>query len=95
MKRILGRALLGLVGAALIVYLIDWISWKYRIPGNRQVSSDIRVDQLYTDLNKYNEIEYSRGEPVIERCVWALFPHEGYRPCWYVTQHTLQTNKTY
>ncbi|MDE3196954.1 MAG: hypothetical protein KGN84_11455 [Acidobacteriota bacterium] len=95
MKRILGRVVLGLTGAAAIVYASDWLSLTYRIPGNRQVYSDIRVDQIYTSLNRYNEIEYSRGDPVMERCVWSLLPHGGYRPCWYVTRHTLHTNKTY
>jgi len=86
----LKRILLGLAAAPVIAYGIDWI-----VIVARPAYTDIRVDQVYTDLNKYNEIEYSRGDPVIERCVWALFPHGGYRPCWYVTKHTLQTNKTY
>jgi hypothetical protein len=95
LKRIIARGFLALIVAAAVVYAIDWASLTFRIPGNRQVYADIRVDQIYTDLNRYNEVEYSRGDPVMERCVYALFPHGGYRPCWYVTRHTLQTNRTY
>jgi hypothetical protein len=95
LKRIAVRILSGLLAAAAIVWTIDWAAIAIPLPPNRQIYADIRVDQVYTDLNKWNEIEYSRGDPVSERCVYALFPHNGSRPCWYVTRHTMQTNKTY
>jgi len=94
LKRILLKALLGLLGAAAIVYMIDWVSMAFRMHGNREIYADIKVDQVYTDTNKYKELEYSMGTPVIERCVYALFPHSGFRPCWYVTRHTLNITNT-
>ncbi|HVW83025.1 MAG TPA: hypothetical protein VHB50_00010 [Bryobacteraceae bacterium] len=90
MKRIIRFIVLGLLGILAVTYGADYVAAKYRIPGNRQIFQDIRVDQLYTATNKWHEVEWSRGEPVLERCVNALFPHFGYRPCWYVTRHTTQ-----
>ena len=95
MKKIGKRVLLGLFALAVLAYVIDWGLLTFRIPGNRVQYADIRVDQLYASMNRWNQVEYSRGDPVMERCVYAIFPHSGFRPCWYVTRHTLHTNKTY
>lgn len=81
-----------MVSAAALTYAIDSASVAFA--GNRQIYQDVRVDQVYTDTNKWNQLEYSRGNPVTERCVNALFPHGGYRPCWYVTKHTMNVTNT-
>lgn len=86
--------LLGLVGLLALVYVFDWIAVAFRIPGNREIYGDVRVDQVFTDTNKYKELEYSIGNTVTERCVFALFPHSGFRPCWYVTRHTMNVTNT-
>jgi hypothetical protein len=93
-RRVLRVAAVVLIGVAALAYLLDWASVRWRIPGNREVYADIRVDQVYTDTNKYNEIEYSHGNPVLERCVYSLFPHDGFRPCWWVTRHTMRITNT-
>jgi len=86
--------LIGVIAAIAIVYSADWAAFHFHIPSSRQLYADIRVDQVYTDTNKYNETEYSRGNPVIERCVYSLFPHNGMRPCWYVQRHTMNVTNT-
>jgi hypothetical protein len=93
LKRIIRKISLGLVAAVALAYGYDWFAFAFRA-GNRQLYDDIRVDQVYTSTNKYKELEYSRGNPVTERCVYALFPHSGYRPCWYVTRHTMNVTNT-
>ena len=84
--------MLGLLAAAALAYGVDWLS--IRLPKNRQIYADIPVDTVYTDTNKWNETEYSIGGRSIERCVYALFPHDGFRPCWYVARHTMNVTKT-
>ena len=91
--RVVRHGLEILLAGAGILYGFDYLSAKYGIPGNRQVFDTIRVDQLYTVPNKWGEIEWSHGDPVMERCVYALFPHFGSRPCWYVKRHTMNTNR--
>jgi len=90
LKRTLRILLIATIVAAAILYSADWAAFQFHIPKNRELYADVRVDQVYTDTNKYNETEYSRGNPVMERCVYSLFPHDGMRPCWYVQRHTMR-----
>ncbi|MES1261431.1 MAG: hypothetical protein ABUS49_06810 [Acidobacteriota bacterium] len=53
----------------------------------------VRVDQLYAIPNKWNEVDWSRGAPVMEQCVNSLLPHFGLRPCWYVRRDTMHVNQ--
>ena len=81
--------ILGFIGAAAaILYVFDYVSAKYAIPGNRQVYADVTIDQYWAVKEKGNKIEYSPADPVVERCVYAVFPHFGYKPCWYLMRHT-------
>jgi hypothetical protein len=81
--------ILALVAAAVaILYVFDYVSAKYAIPGNRQVYADVTIDQYWAVKEKGNKIEYSPADPVVERCVYSVFPHFGYAPCWYLTRHT-------
>jgi hypothetical protein len=82
----------GVAAVMAVTYLIDWIAVAF--PGNRKLYEDVRVDQVYTDTNKWNQVEYSRGNPVTERCVNALFPHSGCKPCWYLKKHTMNVTNT-
>jgi hypothetical protein len=76
----------------LIAYGLDWASLEYGIPAQRPKFNEYKVDQLYTVPNRWKEIEWSRGEPVMERCVNSVFPHYGNNPCWYVSQHLVRVN---
>jgi hypothetical protein len=58
------------------------------------VFDDMRVDHLYTSTNKWREVEWSRGSPSMERCVYSLLPHFGYAPCWYLKRHNIQITNT-
>jgi hypothetical protein len=81
--------ILGFIGAAgSILYAFDYVSVKYAIPGNRQVYADVTISQYWAVKQKGNKIEYSPADSVVERCVYAVFPHFGYKPCWYLMRHT-------
>jgi hypothetical protein len=90
--RILAYTLAGMLGAFALVYGMDHLSLVYQIP-KREPFDTIRVDQLYAIPNKWNEVDWSRGDPVMERCVNALLPHFGSRPCWYVRRDTMHVNQ--
>jgi hypothetical protein len=92
MKRILKFGLLGVVGMTGITYAID--SAGVAFPGGRKMYDDVAVDQVYTDTNRWHEVEYSRGVTTTERCVYSLFPHGGYQPCWYLKKHTMRVTNT-
>ena len=92
MKRLLLRIAGLLLFLAAGLFGLDYLSVNLRIP-NREPFSTIRVDQLYAIPNKWNEVDWSRGDPVMERCVNALLPHFGSRPCWYVYRDTMHVNQ--
>jgi len=84
--KILRWTLLSLVGLAALLYGGDdlWARFK-----GRPVET-MKVDRVYAAMNRWNEVEYSIGNPAMETCVDALMPHFGYTPCWYLRRHTLQ-----
>jgi hypothetical protein len=89
------KKLLLAIGVLLAAfYCFDYGSVKLRSSRNRKVFDDIRVDQLYTSTNKWKQVEWSRGDPVRERCVYSLLPHFGYPPCWYLKRHPMRVNNT-
>lgn len=92
MKRFLLWATGVVLGTAGLVWGLDYVSLVIRIP-KREPFAVIRVDQLYAIPNKWNEVDWSRGDPVMEQCVNSLLPHFGLRPCWYVRRDTMHVNK--
>ena len=76
-------ALLALAG----LYAGDYLSARYRIPNNRQTLGSVQVKTLYAVRQKNGRIEYSAGDIETQSCVWSLFPHLGYVPCWYLSRH--------
>jgi hypothetical protein len=90
--RFVGYLLAGLVCVAALAFGADYASVTFGIP-KREMFDTIKVDQLYAVPNKWNEVDWSRGTPVMERCVNSLFPHFGSRPCWYVRRDTMHVNQ--
>lgn len=88
MKHILLR--IGGVAAllALITYAGDYLSVRYKIPNGREQFSSIAVQPYYAIHEKNGKTEYDFAQPENQVCVRSLFPHFGYRPCWYVRRHT-------
>jgi hypothetical protein len=69
------------------VYGGDYLSARYRIPGNRQTLGSVQVQTLYAVRLKNGRIEYSLGDTETQTCVRSLFPQLGYTPCWYLSRH--------
>ena len=87
MKRILFFTAL----ACLLVYLGDFVSVRFGIPGNRPPYGSIMVTQTYAVPEKNMKKEdyfFQPAQPVT--CVNSLFPHFGYKPCWYLARHANQ-----
>jgi hypothetical protein len=79
-------ALLALAG----LYAGDYLSARYRIPGNRQTLGSVPVQTLYAVRQKDGRIEYLLGDTETQTCLRSLFPHLGYTPCWYLSRHPRQ-----
>ena len=81
--RVALTAVLALAG----LYAGDYLSARYRLPGNRQTLGSVRVRTSYAVRLKDGRIEYLLGDSDTETCVRALFPQLGYPPCWYLSRH--------
>jgi len=84
--RIAGRICLGLLALAALFYAGDDLWARFR----GKPVEHIKVGLYYAVENRWNEIEYSVGKPVIQTCVDALLPHFGHQPCWYLKKHPIQ-----
>jgi hypothetical protein len=88
MKRVLLWILSSLVALLGLVYLGDYISLRFQIPGGRPQFGQITVNPLYAIHVKSGKIQYEPGQQEIDTCVHSLFPHFGDSPCWYLSKHT-------
>lgn len=87
MKRVLAIVFLA-VGA---IYVGDFLSARFAIPGHRQIYGTVMVEQtLAVPLKDKKKEEYFFQPAQPETCLYSLFPHFGYPPCWYLQRHTSQ-----
>ena len=89
MKRILRAAQLTLLALAAL-YAGDYVSARFRLPGNRQTLGSVDVQTLWAIRQKDGRIDYELGGTETQTCLRSLFPHLGYTPCWYLTRHKKQ-----
>lgn len=78
-----------------LLWFADYLMLTLPYPKTRVQWETVRVDQVYTILNRYNQVEWSRGNPIMEVCGNSWLPHKGRRPCWYVKTHTMHENRLY
>jgi len=90
MKRLLLRGLGAIVALAALLYGVDDISLRYRIPKKREPFGTVTVQPLYVIHEKNGKTEYQFAQPQDQPCVRSLVPHFGYKPCWYLRRHTQQ-----
>lgn len=88
LKRALLRVVIILALLAALLYVGDYVSVRYKIPGNRDPFGAVTVRSMYVIHEKNGKTEYDFAAPETQVCVRSLFPHLGYSPCWYVSRHT-------
>jgi hypothetical protein len=90
MQPALTRLLLIAAALALVLYLGDYISINYRIPGGREQFGSVEVQKLLAVPQKNHKTEYIADPPETQPCVHSLFPQLGLAPCWYLARHAMQ-----
>jgi hypothetical protein len=80
---------IAVLAAATVLYGLDDLSARIGVPVRPRFST-FTVDRFYRINEKFNKYSFQPIGPVDERCVNALFPHSGSRPCWYVRRHTME-----
>lgn len=76
------------VGITLIGYAVDSVVFRYRVSANRQPFGEITVNSYDAVQQKNGKTEFIFNPPEAQTCVNALFPHDGFVPCWYLQRHT-------
>jgi hypothetical protein len=74
----------------LTLYAGDYLSLKYRIPGNRAQFGTVQTRTSYAVEQKNRKTEYYFNPPENETCVHSLFPQLGYSPCWYLERNRIK-----
>ena len=88
-KRVL-IALASLLGLTLLAYAADYAVFRYRVSTNRQPYGQFTVTSYDAVPQKNGRTQFIFNPPAQQTCVNALFPREGYEPCWYLQRHTEQ-----
>ena len=86
-KGLLLAAALSFLG----VYASDYVWIEYRMGHDTAGQAYGDVTFYYATLLKNGRIEIFYDQPQTEVCIHALFPHSGYRPCWYAARSRVRT----
>lgn len=88
------RILLGLLVLLCVVYICDFLQLHYRLWRNHQPYGTVTVQIMYAIAEKAppdsKKTEYTSGGTLDQTCVNALFPQQGYTPCWYLRRKAQQ-----
>ena len=82
--------LVAVVAAVAILYAADDLIVRYRLAHRRANDPLEEVRTYYAARLKNGKVEIFYDAPQIEACVHSVFPHFGYRPCWYVRRATVK-----
>jgi hypothetical protein len=85
-KRILARALVGLIGALSVLYVGDWAVWRARVAMGGGMGS-VSVGTLIETPLKGNKMEYDWGGSSDVACSRSIFPQAGGGACWWLERH--------
>jgi hypothetical protein len=83
---ILRWTVIGVIVSAILLFSGDYLSLRFRIPGNREQFGTVQVDSYLSIPKKGNKVEYVYQDPHNETCVHSLFPHFDCLPCWYLNR---------
>jgi hypothetical protein len=89
-NKILGCVVLLAVVLAGLVYGGDYAVFRVRAARGGSGYGSVTVQRYYAVPQKNGKTEFLFDPPAAQACVYALFPHEGLRPCWYLSRHTEQ-----
>jgi hypothetical protein len=86
-RRFVVTVLLAVVGAAVLLYALDFALFHIRIATNRNAYGSVTVNHYYAILQKNGKTNLIFDPPQAQTCVNAAFPHGGFLPCWYLSRH--------
>ncbi len=90
LKRWFAVTVLGVLAIAALAFGADYAVFRFRAATNRNAYGSVTVNHYTAVLQKNGKTTLTFDPPQPWTCVHALFPHEGWLPCWYLSRHTDQ-----
>jgi len=78
------------LGTFAVVYAADYALLQYKMSKNDGADALGSVTSYYGAALKDGKMEIFTDQPQLETCVHSLFPHSGYRPCWYASRNNVK-----
>jgi hypothetical protein len=80
------RTAICALAAFAIVYAADYSIFQQKLRTNGGAAALGTVTSYYGTALKNGKMEIFTDQPLTETCAHSLFPHAGYRPCWYASR---------
>ena len=80
------RASVIVAVALVVVYLLDYVVLRHKMANPDQTVAYGTITSFYGTATKGGKMEIFTDQPLTETCIHSLFPHSGYRACWYVSK---------
>jgi len=90
LKRAFVATVLTGVGAVALAFGVDYAVFRLRVAANWTPYGSVNVDHYYAVQQKNGKTQFIFDPPGPQTCVYALFPHAGWLPCWYLSRHPEQ-----
>jgi len=78
----------SLAGIALLAFTVDYAVLRIRAALGGNAYGSVTVNHYYAVLQKNGKTQFIFDPPAPQTCVNALFPHQGWQPCWYLRKHS-------
>jgi hypothetical protein len=86
LQRIVGRALVGVLGALAVLYVGDWAVWRVQLARGSGMGT-VAVGTLIETPLKGNKTEYDWAGNAEVDCSKSIFPQAGSGACWWLRRH--------
>jgi len=84
------RIAIIVLGTIAICYAADYTVLQLKMHQNNGADALGSVTSYYGTALKDGKMEIFTDQPQTETCVHSLFPHSGYRPCWYASRNNVK-----
>ena len=78
---------LSVLGVAASAFGLDWAVFRIRVAAGHNAYGSVTVNHYTAVLQKNGKTTMTFDPPQPWTCVNALFPHQGWQPCWYLSKH--------
>lgn len=86
----LRRISVAAIVAFVVIYAVDYLLLHHKMANADQTVAFGTVTSFYATPTKDGKMEIFTDQPQTETCVHSLFPHSGFRPCWYASRGSVK-----